>query len=758
MAFTKVTNAGIGSTNTVLLHNLNVVGTVTATNGIFSGIGSFGGNVTVGGVLTYEDVTNVDSVGLITARKGINVLGAGVTIAAGGLNVNAGVSTFGADVSIADKIIHSGDTNTAIRFPAADTITAETGGSERARIDSGGNLGIGDNAPDCRLHVTETFNTAYSADNATTEANNLLKLENPSSTANAFAGIAFRTGSGADMYFGSIQQSVNDGDFYFANQNSTNVELMRIKSTGKVGIGTAVPDQNLEIHQQSGTNLVKLSTHANSTIGLEIEKTGATTQSWRIADGQTVNGALEFYDVTDSATRLMINGSGHILMGTSTEGHSNADDLTVATSGNTGITIRSGSSNNGNIFFSDATSGAGEYQGMVYYSHTDNKLNFATLGTDRLVIDSSGNANITGVTTASHFVPSTAQPYGTKNLIINGAMKIAQRGTSLTADGAGGYGLCDRWYATSNVINVDLVSTQHALTSSDTGPWEEGFRYSYHQAQGYQGSVQAGNYVQIQQRIEAQDIAQSGWNYLSSSSYLTLSFWAKASISQTYFGYIRCKDGTEKMFPYSFALTANTWKKVVVKIPGDSGLTFNNDTGEGLQVNIAAYWGTNFTDAGTSLNTWANWSSSGRTPVNTSTWFTTNGSTFEITGVQLEVGSEVTPFEHITYAQDLRACERYYQKVHNAELTSSMNTSTRMRIAYKMHVPMRASPSWTRTTTALSFQGPGVNVQSTDTSAAQNGVTGTTLITWDFAGFTSLGQRSWIGSDANHVFSLSSEL
>jgi len=75
-----------------------------------------------------------------------------------------------------------------------------------------------------------------------------------------------------------------------------------------------------------------------------------------------------------------------------------------------------------------------------------------------------------------------------------------------------------------------------------------------------------------------------------------------------------------------------------------------------------------------------------------------------------------------------------------------------------MHVPMRASPSWTRTTTALSFQGPGVNVQSTDTSAAQNGVTGTTLITWDFAGFTSLGQRSWIGSDANHVFSLSSEL
>ena len=109
MAFTKVTNAGIGSTNTVLLHNLNVVGTVTATDGIFSGIGSFGGNVSVGGVLTYEDVTNVDSVGLITARKGISVLGAGVTIAGGGLNVNAGVSTFGGNVTVGSGITLSPD-------------------------------------------------------------------------------------------------------------------------------------------------------------------------------------------------------------------------------------------------------------------------------------------------------------------------------------------------------------------------------------------------------------------------------------------------------------------------------------------------------------------------------------------------------------------------------------------------------------------------------------------------------------------------
>ena len=109
------------------------------------------GSVNIAGTMTYEDVTNVDAVGIITGRNNIDaqkqvLVGTGVSIAAGGLNVTAGISTFGGDVSIADKIIHTGDTNTAIRFPAADTITAETGGSERMRIDSSGRVLIGHSA------------------------------------------------------------------------------------------------------------------------------------------------------------------------------------------------------------------------------------------------------------------------------------------------------------------------------------------------------------------------------------------------------------------------------------------------------------------------------------------------------------------------------------------------------------------------------------------------------------------------------------
>ena len=136
---TKLQTLGIGS-------NIEVVGVITTgqfksgtsnlhasgvelTNLNVSGIATIGGNVSIGGTLTYQDVTNIDSVGLITARSGINVSG--------------GTATFAGDVSIADKIIHTGDTNTAIRFPSADTITAETGGTERLRITSDGHLNAG---------------------------------------------------------------------------------------------------------------------------------------------------------------------------------------------------------------------------------------------------------------------------------------------------------------------------------------------------------------------------------------------------------------------------------------------------------------------------------------------------------------------------------------------------------------------------------------------------------------------------------------
>jgi len=130
-------------------------------------------NINVSGTLTYEDVTNIDSVGIVTARTGVRITD-------GGLIVTAGVSTLAADLSIADKIVHTGDTNTAIRFPAADTFTVETAGSERLRVKSDGNVGINTNNPSNLLHIdggTDQLKLSDGAGSFEFRGGNILKIK-----------------------------------------------------------------------------------------------------------------------------------------------------------------------------------------------------------------------------------------------------------------------------------------------------------------------------------------------------------------------------------------------------------------------------------------------------------------------------------------------------------------------------------------------------------------------------------------------------
>ena len=151
-----------------------IAGLVTATtfSGAFSGTtGTFSGDVSIGGTLTYEDVERVDATGLSTFREGLNVgspTGVGGTFdPAGGLS--AGIGSFSSDLNIADKIVHLGDTDTTIRFPSADTITAETAGNETIRVTSAGLVGIGTNNPGELLHLnTSSGNCKIRIDAAAT--------------------------------------------------------------------------------------------------------------------------------------------------------------------------------------------------------------------------------------------------------------------------------------------------------------------------------------------------------------------------------------------------------------------------------------------------------------------------------------------------------------------------------------------------------------------------------------------------------------
>ena len=315
-------------------------------------------------------------------------------------------------------------------------------------------------------------------------------------------------------------------------------------------------------------------------------------------------------------------------------------------------------------------------------------------------------SNLTGISTTPADGSITQAklnfPVANRNLIINGAMQVAQRGTSSTTSG---YGDLDRWKHEYGTVNENPTFAQVSLTSSDT-PYTFGLTKATKITNGNQTSgLQAGSIINFMQPIEAQDIRNSGWNYTSSSSYITLSFWVRASVAQNYHGFIKTADGTNYSYPFELgSLSANTWTKITKTIPGNSNLQIDDDTGAGLQIFPITFLGTDYTGNSITNDAWMTWTSSTRTKDQTATWFTTNDATFELTGVQLEVGSVATDFEHRSLAVEKSLCSRYCQ------VMTSNATGERINFAnvvvhgegngvYIMVglLPMRSAPSVTTT-------------------------------------------------------------
>ena len=278
---------------------------------------------------------------------------------------------------------------------------------------------------------------------------------------------------------------------------------------------------------------------------------------------------------------------------------------------------------------------------------------------DYVVTGSSGEVLTSNGAGAAPTFQATSSAGKAHNLIINGAMNIAQRGTSDTSDGQG-FTTVDRWRVVWSGLEEQISKYQESLSSSDTGPWEKGFRKAWKIQNGNQtGGADASGYINPQYSVEAHDLAFSGWNPADPNSKLTLSFWVKSSVAQTFHGYLYVNDGGGDSYSFSYALSANTWTKVTKTIPGHADLAVNSDNGPGMTIYLPLFMGTDRTTSGHTLNQWQSWSGSNRTPDQTTTWYTTNDATWHLTGVQLEVG-DATDFEHKTFADELRACERYY--------------------------------------------------------------------------------------------------
>jgi len=290
-----------------------------------------------------------------------------------------------------------------------------------------------------------------------------------------------------------------------------------------------------------------------------------------------------------------------------------------------------------------------------------------------------------------------------RNLIINGAMQVAQRGTSSTTDG---YSTVDRWQGKMSNVSVTPTQSQQSTSTSDT-PYQNGFANFFRIALPSAGTANSNGQIEMRHLIESQNILNSGWNYKSSSAFLTLSFWFRCSTNQTFYIYFYNPD-SGKVLVLDFTASANnTWTKITKQLKGDSTLVFNNDNEAGLQVSLFAFHGTAYTN-NRSLNTWGGYDGTNFSPDMATTWLTAGASTFDITGVQLEVdhtGSGVaTDFEHRSFAQELALCQRYfYMHASGAESSSTGAqapiglgygyTSSDCYLVVKYPVTMRAYPS-----------------------------------------------------------------
>jgi hypothetical protein len=333
-----------------------------------------------------------------------------------------------------------------------------------------------------------------------------------------------------------------------------------------------------------------------------------------------------------------------------------------------------------------ATINADTTNGVVITSDTSGEIELQSNGVTKAKVTANGLQDANGNSLRGGMY---------RNLIRNGDMQIAQRGTSSTSSG---YYTVDGWYSGD-------VSASNTITQSQEAdaPSNQGLYYSHKNLLTSTSTATAAR-LEAVQRLEAQFIRHSGWNHTSATSYLTLSFWVKSNVTGTYYTLLRTEDGTAKSINKSYTITsANTWEKKTITISGDSSLQIDNNNGRGMSLWTFYIANTDTTDnALSNLDAWGTFNSSGYTPDSStaSTFLNTSGAYISVTGVQLEVGSGASDFEFLPYDVQLQRCQRYYiqynqdkQSYGHISIGGLAASTTQCRHALAFPVTMRAVPS-----------------------------------------------------------------
>ena len=283
---------------------------------------------------------------------------------------------------------------------------------------------------------------------------------------------------------------------------------------------------------------------------------------------------------------------------------------------------------------------------------------------------------------------AAASPYVLKNRIINGDMRIDQRnaGASVTITANPQYTL-DRWFA--GVTNASKISVQQSSTAPS------GFTKSMLVTSLAATTPAAGDVYYMQQSIEGFNIADLDFG-LSTAKTITISFWVRSSLTGT-FGAVLLNAGSNRSFPFNYTISAaNTWTQITQTITGDTTGTWATDNTTGFQLRFGLGAGSTYQGVAGS------WGTTNAVTTTTATNIVgTNGATWYVTGVQLEIGTSATPFERRLYGQELINCQRYYQTFGNYEATGVAKDTTAAFFYYTLSPQMRTSATCTFTCPAV---------------------------------------------------------
>ena len=302
-------------------------------------------------------------------------------------------------------------------------------------------------------------------------------------------------------------------------------------------------------------------------------------------------------------------------------------------------------------------------------------------------------ANLTGIST----------PLSFRNLIDNGGMRIAQRGTSKTGVTSTGRYCLDRW---QTEVAHDTGYGTYTISQESSATLPDGHTNSYKiQCTTADTSVGSNDMVTIYTAIEARDCVRLRYGTADALT-TTLSFWVRTNLeNKTGFVMLYKNDNVERHICKSYTThgTAGTWKKVTLTFPGDTTGAINNDEGAGVYLQWFLCAGaTQSVDPPTS---WANYNSNAKAKGTTIEIASSTDNYYEITGVQWEVGTTATDYEHKSWHDELHKCQRYYWRVSgNANDMPGWNHIMWHASASFAHftcpVPMRSQPSFTQNCTA----------------------------------------------------------